>query len=607
LVTADGGELDAQITASVLLDSSGNPAGVIAVICDVTERRRMEETLRRAKDELEETVAERTAELAKANEELRESESHFRSLLESSPDAIAVVDLTGQISECNRVAAEMFGFSRKEEMIGRRGIDLVAPENRWKAIDGRADRLTDEQAGTGEITAVAVDARRFQVEVHSRALKGPSGTPISIVAIYRDITDRKRADKISTRRTRFFESLVELSSEGATVLNRDLSLRYKNAALRQILGCSDDGTSGMTGFDFIHPEDIDKAMTAISEVLQNPDQVKTVELRVRHQDGTWLWEECTTKNLIVNPDVEGIVMTLRDIDERKHAEEEQNRLIDVLEEQNQIVVQFHLELEATQKELAALNNELEERVPERSQEVERLLRHKDELIWQLGHDLKSPLTPMLALLPMVIEDEQDEHRKEVLEALHDNAVFMKDLVTKTLTLAKLNSVSDSPSEEGVSLAEAVRRVLEVRGTAIAQKGITVSADVEDSLLVKTAETALQDVLDNLVMNAVKFTPEGGTITVRAVRTGEDATASITDAGIGMTKEQLSHIFDEFYKADLSRHDLDACGLGLPICKRIIERYGGRIWAESPGLRQGSTVYFTLKLTVSRAETEEAAA
>jgi signal transduction histidine kinase len=92
---------------------------------------------------------------------------------------------------------------------------------------------------------------------------------------------------------------------------------------------------------------------------------------------------------------------------------------------------------------------------------------------------------------------------------------------------------------------------------------------------------------------VKYTDKKGTVTIDAKVEDNIITVSIRDTGIGMTREQLSQVFDEFYKADSSRHDFDSSGLGMPICKRIVERHGGSIWAESEGPGKGSTFYFTL--------------
>jgi signal transduction histidine kinase len=97
---------------------------------------------------------------------------------------------------------------------------------------------------------------------------------------------------------------------------------------------------------------------------------------------------------------------------------------------------------------------------------------------------------------------------------------------------------------------------------------------------------------------VKYNKENGTITINAKKENGFAKISIKDNGIGMSKEQIKHVFDEFYKADESRHDFGSSGLGMSICKRIIEKHNGKIWIESPGIGKGTTVLFTLPLVTN---------
>jgi len=116
------------------------------------------------------------------------------------------------------------------------------------------------------------------------------------------------------------------------------------------------------------------------------------------------------------------------------------------------------------------------------------------------------------------------------------------------------------------------------------------------LLIEADKLKLQVVFNNLLNNAVKYNKkEEGEITISHLLSDGEFTLSIKDEGIGMTADQLEHVFDEFYKADNSRHDFESSGLGIPICKKIIEMHGGRIWVESEGLGKGSTIYFTLPL------------
>jgi len=126
-----------------------------------------------------------------------------------------------------------------------------------------------------------------------------------------------------------------------------------------------------------------------------------------------------------------------------------------------------------------------------------------------------------------------------------------------------------------------------------QKKMDVINNISDELQVNVDCLRIEELFTNLLNNAVKYSDEGGTITINTNQKSNEIQISVSDDGIGMTNEQIEHLFDEFYKADESRHDFDSSGLGMPIAKRIVEKHGGRIWVESKGLGEGSTFYFTL--------------
>jgi len=233
------------------------------------------------------------------------------------------------------------------------------------------------------------------------------------------------------------------------------------------------------------------------------------------------------------------------------------------------------------------------RLQERTKEVERLLKQKEEFINQLGHDLKTPLTPIVNLLPIVREKVKDPEAQKLFDVISRNIHYIKSLVTKTLQFASLSSPSMKLNMEKINLSNEIDNVLERYRTILQKHNIKLENFVGKDIFVKADRLRLNELLDNIINNAIKYTPSGGKITVKARELNGEIEVSIHDTGIGMTKEQIKHIFEEFYRADESRHDVDSSGLGLSICKKIVEGHGGRIWAESPGLGGGSTFYFTL--------------
>jgi len=123
--------------------------------------------------------------------------------------------------------------------------------------------------------------------------------------------------------------------------------------------------------------------------------------------------------------------------------------------------------------------------------------------------------------------------------------------------------------------------------------VVVKNNVSSDCFARVDCVHIQEVFMNLFTNAVKYMEGSGSITVEAKCSDQHVLVSVKDTGVGLTKDQISRLFDEYYKADTSRHDFESSGLGLSICKRIIARHDGRIWAESSGLGKGSTFYFTL--------------
>lgn len=255
----------------------------------------------------------------------------------------------------------------------------------------------------------------------------------------------------------------------------------------------------------------------------------------------------------------------------------------------------HNDRERALAQLQETNLRVEGYVTERTHQVERLLKQKDEFIHQLGHDLRTPLTPLVTLLPIARSLEKDPEIQEFLDVTIESTGYMKDMVDKLLLLAKLNSDHTPIDITDVILQEEVVKSLASSEVCLAQNdNITLENKINKDIIVQADTTYLITAFNNLLSNAMKYSPEGGTLTIDAIKNNGWVTVSIRDEGVGLTEEQQAKMFDEFYKGDSARHDLKSLGPGLAICKRIIERHGGNIWAESPGLGMGTKIYFTLK-------------
>jgi signal transduction histidine kinase len=170
---------------------------------------------------------------------------------------------------------------------------------------------------------------------------------------------------------------------------------------------------------------------------------------------------------------------------------------------------------------------------------------------------------------------------------------MKNLVIKTIALARLNSPNTEFTFEDTDLLKEFNSIIDQNQLLFKEKNIKIINNITEPIIVNADKLRLTELLNNLINNSVKYSKDSGTIIFDSIEEDNFVTISVKDNGIGMTKDQKDKIFDEFYKADSSRHDFDSSGLGLPICKRIVEKHGGQIWVESDGIGKGTTFYFTL--------------
>ena len=259
------------------------------------------------------------------------------------------------------------------------------------------------------------------------------------------------------------------------------------------------------------------------------------------------------------------------------------------------IEELKTKLNETEKKLNELNRELEQRVIERTVEVNRLLLHKTKFIDNLSHDLGTPLTPLLALLPLIKEEVKDPKTKELVDTCIRNAEYIKRVVNNAKELAELSTTDLYLNKE--NLLEIIKNLEQKYDVIFKRFNINIENNINGDIFVKTEKARLLEVFDHLSSNAVNSMPNGGKLVFDAEpvekKTGAFIEITISDTGVGLSSDKVDHLFDEFFKADESRHKLDSTGLGLAICKRIIEKHGGKIWAKSYGAGKGTTIFFTI--------------
>jgi len=511
-------------------------------------------------------IAEEITERKNIELSLKESEQKFRSLVEQAAEMLFLYDIEGKIIDVNKAAVKNTGFER-EELLGMTVFDIDPDAKDRNDMHRHGRALTPEDsAATFEVRHKRKDGSIYPAEVTVSKVVLSDGE--HMFALARDITHRKEAEEALKKSETQYRFLFDSVPTGLGIARLDGSVIKVNTVFCDMLRYSKEEFKQIKINDlYVHMNQ----RVEFLHVMKMMGSVRDYELQLRKKDGS-IGTFLINSDIITYEDEKVLLTSGREITNLKKTQQD---------------------LENVHQKLIELNKTLEHKVDDRTEEIKKLLRQKDEFINQLGHDLKNPLGPFVQLLPILKNHISDEKDKQMIEVLNRNARYMCNLVKKTIDLAKLNSSKTEFTFEYVLLNEILDEVVLTNRSLVDNNDMVIEKRIPASINVHVDPFYIQEVFVNLFNNAVKYSQGPGKITVTATINDTDIIVAVEDSGIGISKTQMKYLFNEYYKADASRHDFESSGLGLPICKRIIEKHGGRIWAESEGLGKGSTFYFTL--------------
>jgi len=255
---------------------------------------------------------------------------------------------------------------------------------------------------------------------------------------------------------------------------------------------------------------------------------------------------------------------------------------------------------ATQSALAIQNARLFREIEDKSRQLEIASQHKSEFLANMSHELRTPLNAIIGFSEVLYEkmfgeinDKQAEYLSDILES----GRHLLSLINDILDLSKIEAgrMELEPSE--FDLPAAIENTLILVRERAQRRGITLGRTVDERLgMIRADERKLKQVLLNLLSNALKFTPEGGQIDVRARAHNGEAEISVADTGVGIAPEDQETVFEEFRQVGTAARKVEGTGLGLAISRKFIELHGGRIWVKSQ-VGTGSTFAFTVPLTI----------
>jgi signal transduction histidine kinase len=225
-------------------------------------------------------------------------------------------------------------------------------------------------------------------------------------------------------------------------------------------------------------------------------------------------------------------------------------------------------------------------------------RMKDEFLALVSHELRTPLTSIVGYLELLRDDEDElgsEQGQRFLEVIERNATRLQRLVDDVLFAARAEAGRMGLAKRKIDLVEVIEESVAAAGPKAEDNGVLVRSEVERMPPFEGDPDRLGQALDNLISNALKFTPPGGRVDVSLRNLGERARIEVRDTGLGMAEDDRARAFDRFFRASATRDHAPGVGLGLTIVKTIVEGHGGTIELAS---REGAGTTFTIELPLA---------
>jgi PAS domain S-box-containing protein len=399
------------------------------------------------------------------------------------------------------------------------------------------------------------------LEVNGQFEFAADGSPLRFVGVNADITERKQAEATIVQREAQFRQLAEAMPQQVWITDAQGNTQYVNQQWKTYTGLTLEQTQDIHyAAQVIHPDDFEITSELLTTALAT-GTLYQAEFRLKQQvDQTYRW--FLSRAIAIRNEQGQIVQwfgTSTDIEEFRRAQAEREQL---------------LAREQTARETAEQAN-----------------RVKDEFLAVLSHELRSPLNPILGWTRFLQNGKLDEARRaEALKTIERNAKLQSQLIEDLLDISRIMQGKLTLNAAPVSLSFVISAALETVRLAAEAKNIRLALDLDPENAPISGDAArLQQVVWNLLTNAVKFTPNGGQVTVELTQAKRLAQIRVIDTGIGIKAQFLPHVFEYFRQEDGSTtRRFGGLGLGLAIVRQIVEMHGGTVKAESRGENQGAT-------------------
>jgi two-component system NtrC family sensor kinase len=478
-------------------------------------------------------------------------QERLRAIFNSSPNPIMIIDLQGNITECNQETLQLLESPSKQEVIGRNILEFVENSARDRRRVSECLKKTLEQGTVKDVefTLLPKSGGGCIGEISASIVTDLSGNATSFVVVISDITERKRAEsklrqysKRLEENQRFLENIFAAFPDAVAVCDLDGNIIKCNSATLGLHGYSSENELiGVNFFALFSQKDRERALEELKKVTAL-GSIKNVEYTVLKRDGNEFPAELAVGAIVDSfGNSLGLVAITKDITDRKRLQE-------------QLILS---------EKLAAVG----------------------QLAASFSHDIRNPLAVIknsIFFLEMRLKETTDDKVRKHLRILGEEINYANVMVNDLLDFTRKNP----PRLQESNLNEVVTSALTPLSIPEKVKLAFKPSQIPPMLI---DEAQLQRVFTNMIMNAVQAMPNGGKLTVQTSKDHNSAEITFSDTGIGISEENLGRIFTPFFSTRTS-----GVGLGLSICKQIVEGHGGRIKVRS---KEGNGSTFTIKLPI----------
>lgn len=494
--------------------------------------------------------------------EAEEARALLAAIAQFSSDAMITKSLQGVITSWNQGAAQIFGYTAKEA-IGQ-SIMLLVPSERRAEEEHILERLrAGERIEHFETVRVAKDGRLLDISLTVSPILDASGRISGASAVARDITARKRIEAALRDREEMFRTLADNISQLAWMADSSGQVFWYNQRWFDYTGMSTSEMRDGGWRKVHHPEHLERVVERMQRSWATGELWEDT-FPIRGQNGEYRWFL--------------------------------SRAVPIRDERGRVVRWFGTNTDISER------REIEAALTRARDAAEAAGRAKDQFLAVLSHELRTPLTPVqMAITALDADATLPAALRADLSMIRRNVELEIRLIDDLLDLSRIRFGKVKLRPRPLDLNELVGQACDDCRSAMREKRIHLAADLDPAIGLLSADPArLKQILWNVLRNATKFTPEGGSIEVSTARVGDTARIVVRDNGAGIAPDHLPRIFGAFEQP--RGDELGGLGLGLAITRSLVELHGGKIVAESPGVDRGSS--FTIELPAAAISADE---